>query len=112
MNLARVRNGLWLPVGNMEMDSATGVLTSGTAYFTCLGKLDYTTTVNYINLLINTGGSGAQTAEVGLFSTPTMPQGANQTVSKIAATATLTALTGGLDTEVRRMRMLAVPVVI
>lgn len=67
--------------------------TSGTAYFVYLGKTTKAITVNRVEFLVTTAGAGAQTAEVGLFSTPSAPNRANQSLTKIVATGTVDSLT-------------------
>ncbi len=69
-------------------------LVSGTAYFVYLGRVRKTATFKFVKFNVRSAGSGAQTAEVGFFSTPTAPSGAGQTVTKLAATGTVNALTG------------------
>ena len=69
-------------------------LTEDTAYFVYLGTLKKAVTALKIYFHVTTGGTGAQTAEVGLFSTPTAPNRAAQTLTKLVATGTLGDLTG------------------
>ena len=66
---------------------------SGTAYFTFLGRASTAFTPQYVRFQVATAGSGAQTAEVGLFSTANPPNRSNQTLTKIVATGTISALT-------------------
>jgi hypothetical protein len=74
--------------------SNTGTaLTSGTAYFTYLGRLDADKVIKFIKFWVGTAGAGSQTAEVGLFSTPSAPCRAGQTLTKLEATGTVDSLT-------------------
>jgi len=70
------------------------ILVSNTAYFVYLGRVTVTSTFAFVRFAVRTAGAGAQTAEVGFFSTPTAPSRANQTVTKLAATGTVDDLTG------------------
>lgn len=69
------------------------VLTSATAYFVFLGKTTAAITPKKVRFRVSTGGTGAQTAEIGLFSTPNPPNSGNQTLTKLVSTATVDALT-------------------
>jgi len=73
---------------------AGSILTEDTAYFVYLGQTNREVTASKVFFTVTTGGTGAQTAEVGLFSTPTAPNRANQTLTKIVATGTMGDLTG------------------
>lgn len=74
--------------------STTGtiVLVSGTAYFVYLGKTTRPLTIAFLEAHVTANGTGAQTAEVGLFSTPLAPNKAGQTLTKICATGTVDSL--------------------
>lgn len=82
--------------GSLHGPLATGtlLLISGTAYFVFLGRVATAFIPKYVKGMCGTIGSGSQTAELGLFSTPLPPNGASQSVTKIEATDTITALTG------------------
>lgn len=68
---------------------------SGTAYFVYVGYTAVAITPQFVEFENTTGGTGAQTAECGLFSTPNPPnKSASQSLTKLVATGTLTALTG------------------
>lgn len=69
------------------------LLISGTAYCVYVGRATKTFTAAFIEYHVQAVGAGAQTAEVGLFSSPNPPNKSNQTLTKIAATGTLNALT-------------------
>jgi hypothetical protein len=68
-------------------------LTSGTAYFVYLGRTVIAFVPKYVEFYVSTIGAGAQTAEVGFFSTPTSPSKAGQTVSKLISTGTVDSVT-------------------
>lgn len=85
--------------GDFELRShlpniAAAALTEDTAYFVYLGKTNKRLNAKKVLFHVVTGGSGAQTAEVGLFSSPAAPNRAAQTLTKLAATGTLGDLTG------------------
>lgn len=81
--------GLQGPLG-----SGTLLLISDTAYFVYLGRAVAAFTPAYVKAFCGTSGSGAQTAELGLFSSPAPPNAANQSLTKLVATGTITSLTG------------------
>jgi hypothetical protein len=66
---------------------------SGTAYYVYVGRTVQAITAAYVQFHVTTAGAGAQTAEVGLFSTPNPPNKVGQTLTKLAATGTLGSLT-------------------
>jgi hypothetical protein len=67
--------------------------TSGTAYFVFVGRTTIAAVWARARIAIGgTAGSGAQTAEIGLFSTPVAPNSANQTLTKLEATGTVDSL--------------------
>lgn len=72
---------------------ATFLPTDGTAYWAYIGRTSHAVTLNFVNLRVTTGGSGAQTAEVALASSPLAPNRAAQTLTKIAASGSLDGLT-------------------
>lgn len=67
--------------------------TSDTAYWIYVGRVPRAFTPAYANFSVGSAGSGAQTAEIGFFSTPASPNGANQTVTKIVSTGSISSLT-------------------
>lgn len=71
----------------------TLLLISGTAYFVYLGKTTLAITPKFVELHVGTIGAGAQVAEIGLFSTPTAPSKAAQSLTKLVSTGTVDALT-------------------
>ena len=73
---------------------AAAALTEAVAYFVYLGRTSRRLTAQKVLFHVTTGGTGAQTAECGIFSSPTAPNRAGQTLTKIVATGTLDALTG------------------
>lgn len=71
-------------------------LVSNTAYIVYLGFTNTALVVKYVEFYVNSAGSGAQTAEVGLFSTANPPNKSNQGASgivKLTADGTLSSLT-------------------
>ena len=66
---------------------------SGTAYYVYIGRTGQSITAAFVELHVTTAGAGAQTAEIGLFSTPTAPGKSAQTLTKIVATGTVDSLT-------------------
>lgn len=66
---------------------------SGTAYYVYVGKVEEWTTFAFVELHCTVIGAGAQTAELGLFSSPLAPNKTGQTLSKLVATGTVDALT-------------------
>jgi hypothetical protein len=73
---------------------AASAMTTGDAVFVYVGLIVTAQIAAFIRFSVNAGGTGAQTAEVALCSTPLAPNGAGQTLTKIAANGTLSALTG------------------
>jgi hypothetical protein len=79
--------------GSGLSSGTTGALViSGTAYFVYVGRTTQAFTP-FVNFFVSTLGAGAQTAAVGLFSTPAPPNRAAQTLTCLSFSATLTALT-------------------
>lgn len=66
---------------------------NSTAYFNYIGKVTHHTTIKYVEAYVVIAGVGAQIAEVGLFSTASAPKRANQTLTKIAASGSVSSLT-------------------
>lgn len=62
--------------GNFQMIEAS-------AYFVYLGQVARALTPKYVRGLMGTAGTSTQAAEVGLFTTPLPPNGANQTLTPI-----------------------------
>jgi plastocyanin len=77
-----------------QVAQGTFVMVSGTAYYVYMGRVAQAITVAYVEFHVTSAGAGAQTAEVGIFSTPTAPSKSAQTLTKLAATGTVGALTG------------------
>ena len=69
------------------------ILVSGTAYYVFVGRMAVTQTVKFVEWHLTTIGAGAQTAEIGLFSTPLPPNKSAQTLTKLIATGTTTSFT-------------------
>lgn len=86
------------PVQRVLSSSLPNVATAitcvnGTAYFVYLGRTTVDFTPKYVEFYVNTAGSGAQTAEVGLFSSPGPPNKGNLSLSKLVSSGTLSSLT-------------------
>lgn len=75
------------------VESGTFTPVSGTGYWVYLGQTTQALTPKYVEFVVTGVGTGAQTAEVGLFSTPAAPSKAAQTITKLVSTATVDALT-------------------
>ena len=71
----------------------TFLIISGTAYYVYVGRIVADITVVSVEFHVTTAGAGAQTAEVGLFSSTNPPNKSAQTLTKIAATGTVDSLT-------------------
>jgi hypothetical protein len=69
-------------------------LVNGTAYFVYLGRTTVDFTPKYVEFYVNTAGSGAQTAEVGLFSSTSPPNKGNLSLTKLVSTGSVSSLTG------------------
>lgn len=65
----------------------------GTAYFVYVLYTTFAITPKFVRFQVSTAGIGAQTAEIGLFSTPVGPNGAGQSLSKLVSTGTVADLT-------------------
>jgi hypothetical protein len=72
------------------------LLISGTAYFVYLGYSLVPITPQFVETQLTVVGAGAQTAEVGLFSTPLPPNKAAQSLTPLVATGTVDSLTAGV----------------
>lgn len=66
---------------------------SGTAYYVYVGRTVKALTLLFVEFQVTTAGAGAQTAEVGIFSTPTGPAKSAQTLTKLVATGTVDSVT-------------------
>jgi len=66
---------------------------SGTAYYVYVGRIAQAITAQFVEFQVTTVAAGAQTAEVGLFSTPAAPSKSAQTLTKIVATGTVDSVT-------------------
>lgn len=77
------------------IDNITGNFANinATAYFIYIGKTLRAITPKYIALRVNTAGVGAQTGELGFFSTPLPPNKAAQSLTKLISTAAIADLT-------------------
>jgi hypothetical protein len=73
-------------------DLAGIVSISGTAYAVYVGRTTVTMTPKHVYMWLSALGSGTQTAEIGLFSSPAAPSRAGQTLTKLVATGTVDGL--------------------
>lgn len=71
----------------------TILLVSNTAYFVYLGVIQPSVTIKFVEFNVITLGVGAQTAEVGLFTSPLPPNKGSLVLTKLLATGTVDALT-------------------
>ena len=75
---------LVLPYQGLAGAAAT-ILTSGTAYAVYLGKAEVQYTIESILCYVTTGGAGTQTAEVGVYTGPNIPDGTTELLSRVTA---------------------------
>lgn len=87
MDEPRVRSSPVLTTGG------TLLLTDGKAYAVYLGQTREAAVWKHVECLMTTAGGGAQTAEVGLFSSPLAPNKAGQTLTKLWADGTVDSFT-------------------
>jgi len=73
--------------------------TSGTAYAVYLGQTITSITPVHVAVWTITAGTGTQTAEIGIFSTPAAPNGSGQTLTKLVAGGTSTFLSNSTITK-------------
>lgn len=66
---------------------------SGTAYYVYVGRAAKNFTAAFVEFYVTTAGAGAQTAELGLFSSTNPPSKAGQTLTNIVATGTVASVT-------------------
>jgi len=92
-NLGAGHNLRCLRSANLSV-AGTFQLVEDTAYWVYLGLTTEALTIKHVEFAVGTGGTGAQTAEIALASTPLAPNKAAQTLTKIAADGTLSDLTG------------------
>lgn len=71
------------------------LLVSGVGYWVYLGRVVKAFTPKHVEFHLSTVGAGAQTVEVGFFSTPSAPKKAAQSLTKLVASATVDSLTVG-----------------
>ncbi len=87
---------------NLRSPLATGgtfLLIADVAYFLYIGQMPHTRVPKYVEVNMTTVGTGAQTAEVGLFSSTGPPNKGSLSLSKIVATGTVDTLTATLVTK-------------
>jgi hypothetical protein len=68
-------------------------MVADTAYFVYLGRTTRAITPKYVEFFVYTAGTGAQTVEVGFFSSPAAPNKANQSLTKLVSDGTVSDLT-------------------
>jgi len=81
------------PVMRSPLDASSSFTTvDGTAYWVYVGQVLVTCVPRFIEVGIRAAGTGAQTAEMCLASTPSAPNAAGQTLTKIEATGSIGSL--------------------
>lgn len=81
-------------LSNLNRSGAAKLLITNTGYFVYVGQVAVACTPKFVELHASGAvGAGAQTAEVGLFSTPAAPNKTAQSLTKLTATGTVDALT-------------------
>jgi hypothetical protein len=83
----------------LNRSGAAKLLVTNTGYFVYVGRVRQAITVARVEFHVTTIGAGAQTAEVGLFSTTNAPNKTAQSLTKIVATSTVDSL---ITTGVKR----------
>lgn len=71
----------------LPMTGTPAVTVSGVAYWVYVGRLTSATTLANVELVVTTGGSGAQTAELALASSVTPPNRAAKAITVLATQA-------------------------
>lgn len=96
-NLPYVSLGDSVQLRNMflQLSDVVSAPISGSAHWQFIGLVMRAFTPRKVRFYLEGNGAGAQTAEVGLFSTTGPPDGTLLTLTKIVATGTITALTAG-----------------
>lgn len=87
-------SGQRILMSDLSPGNAGFLLITNVAYWVYLGRLVIAATPKYVEFHVSVAGGGVQTAEVGFFSTPSAPNKANQTLTKLVSTGTVDALTG------------------
>lgn len=80
----------------------TLTLVSDVAYFVFCGRTNWPMVPKYVAAHVSTAGSGAQTAEMGLFSTTSAPNKSALSFTKIEATGTIGNVTTGSGSTIVR----------
>lgn len=82
-------------VNSSDLPTIAGVaLTNGTIYWVYIGRTTRAIQGNFVEFAVGVAGAGAQTAEAAIASTPAAPKKAGQTLTVLASTGTVDALTG------------------
>lgn len=89
LGLVSANQDVWYP---QWQDESSFVITSDTAYFIYLGKALGAVTIPYVQFVVAVAAGAATPGEVGLFTTPLAGGNGNQTLTKVEATGTITAL--------------------
>lgn len=78
----------------LDDPSSASTINSGTAYFVYFGLIQTNTIFNHLSAFLTGNGSGAQTAEMGLFTTTSPPNGGPLVFAKLTASGSVSALAG------------------
>lgn len=91
--IQRPVDSLLLPRGGLGFSRGSQIV-AATAYFVYLGHIKEPITIQRVyTAAVGTVGSGTQTAEIGLFSTPDRPNRSGQTLTKIVASGSVDSFT-------------------
>ena len=77
----------------LSFASGSYLLTSASAYWAYCGYSPQTITPKYIAFLVRTAGAGAQTAELGIYTSTQSPRKAALTMTRVESTGTVDSLT-------------------
>lgn len=78
------------------LGSGTILVTSGTTYWVFGGIAYVPMVIPYVKTFMGKVGAGAQTAEIAVATSPNQPNPANQTLTVVSATGTITSLTAAV----------------
>lgn len=77
------------------------VVTSQTIYSVYLGYTTKTKAISYLRMFMTTAAAGTLAGEIALASSPTYPNAAGQTLTKLTATGSLTSVTASANVTVK-----------